>query len=114
MDGEAKAEFFARIDVFVLTSRHEGLPNAVLEAMAYSKPVIVTPGTNMKEIVEDSGGGWVAAGDVFSVAQTIIDATTAPEEMKKRGARAREYVSNNLTWDKVAEQYIDQISEFVK
>src|SRR5207247_318143 len=39
---ERPHEFFGSIDVFVLSSRWEGMPNVVLEAMAYQKPIVST------------------------------------------------------------------------
>ena len=43
--GEAKEVLFAAADVFILPSESEGLPNAALESMVRSLPVIVTPGS---------------------------------------------------------------------
>jgi glycosyltransferase involved in cell wall biosynthesis len=112
--GENKGVFYKSIDIFVLTSRHEGMPNAVLEAMAWSKPVIVTPGTNTSEIVAASGGGWVAPLDAASIAQTIVAAVSDPGDIASRGIKARGYVVNNLTWEKVAERYCDELGKVLK
>ncbi len=52
----AKPEYFlAKSDVYVQTSRVEGLPLAVLEAMAAGLPIISTPAGGMKDIVRDNG-----------------------------------------------------------
>ena len=46
-----KKEFFDKIDVFVLSSRYDSMPLSVLEALAFSKPVIATECVGPKEIL---------------------------------------------------------------
>jgi glycosyltransferase involved in cell wall biosynthesis len=49
--------FYAQADAFVLSSRYEGLPNVVLEALACGTPVIATPASGgVKEILEGLEG----------------------------------------------------------
>ena len=54
--GTEKERHFNAADCFILPSQSEGLPNAVLEAMAHGLPAIVTSGCNIPEIAEYEAG----------------------------------------------------------
>jgi glycosyltransferase involved in cell wall biosynthesis len=57
-------DLYQALDVFVLSSRSEGLPNTVLEAMVYQTPVVATCVGGVATLVEDGRTGvLVAPGD---------------------------------------------------
>jgi glycosyltransferase involved in cell wall biosynthesis len=61
------------IDVFVLTSLWEGLPISVLEAMAFSKPVISTDTGGVREVIFEGRTGFlVPRHDMKAMAEKII------------------------------------------
>lgn len=97
-------------DVFVHTSRFEGMPNSVLEAMAIGKPCLVTPGSNMQSIIKDCDGGWLTDGKVEAIATQIQYISKHRDEVLIKGTNARKYISQNLTWPKIAQQYLTQVS----
>lgn len=59
------------IDIFVLTSRFEGLPNAIMEAMAAGRPVVATRSGGTEELVTDGETGYLVAGDTAELADRV-------------------------------------------
>jgi glycosyltransferase involved in cell wall biosynthesis len=83
-------QVMAAADLFVLTSDFEGLPGALLEALAAGLPAITTDVGDCREVIEDSGGGSVVpVGDADALAQAIERELRQPSEMRKRGLEAR-------------------------
>lgn len=84
-------ELMAAADVIVLTSRFEGLPLAVLRAMAASRPVVATAVDGTPEAVEDGRSGiLVPAGDAAAVARALVRLGRCPSLRRRMGARGRE------------------------
>ncbi|MDI6631747.1 MAG: glycosyltransferase family 4 protein [Bacillota bacterium] len=82
----------AAADVAVLTSRREGLPRVILEAMAAGKPVVATNLRGSRMLVADGETGFlVRVGDVAGTARALC-ALLADRELSRRmgeGARRR-------------------------
>ncbi len=79
---------YATFDIFLLTSRREGLPNSLLEAMAMGLPVVTTDVAGAKELVVDRETGFVLPqGDVPRIADAL-GALAGDERLRREMAAA--------------------------
>lgn len=113
ISGEYKEKVLLESDLFVLTSRFEGHPMGLVEALAYGLPVLVTPGSNMSEEITNENAGWVADGTSESIAFQLRDIVSNQFEISEKGANAR-LLSKRYSWDKLAKEFHDKISELLK
>lgn len=67
-----------RARLFVLSSRHEGFPAVVVEALAAGRPVVATACTPAVELVRASGGAVVPIDDPAALARAIARLLAAP------------------------------------
>lgn len=100
-------EQFADADVFVLSSRSEGRPNVVVEALASGLPVISTDLEGVRGMVMDGKTGWlVAVDDADQLAKALDQANADRAELRRRGEHAREIANARLgTWADTARAY---------
>jgi glycosyltransferase involved in cell wall biosynthesis/protein-tyrosine-phosphatase len=83
-------EVIAAMDVFVLPSLHEGVPIALLEAMALRRPVVVTAVGGLPEVVTDAFDGvLIEAGNDRALAKACLRLARNPAAALTLGARAR-------------------------
>lgn len=111
--GEEKQQLIDSFDVFLHTSRHEGMPGAILEAMSRGIPCLVTPGTNMQEMIENCQGGWGCALNVNAIVEALSAISYDRKGIAERGIAARTYVLDHFTWSKIAQQYVRKIKELL-
>ncbi len=111
-EGEAfddrKKQVLQKADLFIMTSRFEGLPMGLLEALAYGVPVIVTPGTNMATPVREADAGWVTEPTIESIASSIMQAIGGRAEYDKKSKNARDLAAK-YDWDILAQRFHDEI-----
>ena len=93
--GHKKIDCLNWEDVYVLPSYNEGLPIAILEAMAYSHPVISTPVGGIPEVIKTGENGiLVKTGDTKAIAEAIKHYIENREEIKKQGDKAYQVVQS--------------------
>lgn len=98
---ERKDAVLRSADLFLLTSRYEGMPMGLLEACAYGLPSIVTTGTNMGDVIQDEGAGWVCPVAALSIADAIERAVASADDYSFRSAAAR-HVAERFSWQAIA------------
>lgn len=85
-------------DVVTLTSRWEGTPYALLEAMACSRPVVATAVNGCPEVVADGATGFVVPlGDTTAWAGRVAGLLNDPETAAAMGRRGRERVEQRFS-----------------
>lgn len=84
-------EMLARASVFVMSSRYEGFPNALLEAMGAGLPVVSTACRGTEELIEEGRNGYVVPiddADALAAALRRLLADPGLRERLAAGARA--------------------------
>lgn len=90
-------------DLLALPSHGEGLPNAIVEAMACGIPVVVTNVGGIPEVVEDNKSGFlIEKGDIDSLTAVIEDLLKDEEKRKEMGAYGRSVIEQSFSWQKSA------------
>jgi glycosyltransferase involved in cell wall biosynthesis len=91
-------KLMAAADVVSLTSRWEGAPYTLLEAMAWSRPVVATAVNGCPEIVVDGNTGFlVPPGDATAWARRIVDLLSDPAMATAMGQRGRRRVEERFS-----------------
>jgi len=101
-------------NLFVFPSRHEGMPNAVLEAMACGLPVLATQIAGNQELVIPSKTGLLVPPEDVSALQNALGSLLPDSETKaKMGNAARKLVEEEYSWDQTAAQYLSIANKLV-
>lgn len=94
-------------DLFVLPSYAEGLPVALLEAMACGLPAVATAVDGTVEVLEDGVTGWlVPPGDAAALARGLA-AGLGSADAPARGERGRAQVARRYSLEQVVARYLD-------
>jgi glycosyltransferase involved in cell wall biosynthesis len=85
--------YYSLMDVLVMPSLRDGLPNALLEGMACERAVVTTPVGGMLDIIRDGENGVLApSGDPLALADAIEKLLSDPQRRRELGRSARQTV----------------------
>lgn len=103
--GVDKVSVFLNSDIFVLTSRFEGHSIALLEALSYGLPVAITPGTNMKQKVQQYDAGWCCdETTIDSISNMLLTIIEEKSSFASKGKQSTE-LAKTYNYSQIAEQF---------
>jgi len=100
------AGFLAGVDCFVMSSKSEGLPMSMLEAMAAARPVVSTSVGAIPELINSAGCGWLCRSADAADLEGALRMAVEGNDLPLRGLRARSYVLENYSAARMADEYI--------
>lgn len=112
--GEEKEKILLDADVFIQTSRSEGMPMGILEALSYGLPCLVTEGTTLAEFVSAHNAGWSCATSAKEIARTLERVFEENSQSMERSARAVSAIEASFSWGVVARNAVEQYGEMLK
>jgi glycosyltransferase involved in cell wall biosynthesis len=92
---------YAAFDLFLLSSRREGICNSLLEAMAMGLPVVTTDAGGTRELVLDGQTGYILSQeDAHGLAQAVIKLINDPSLRQRMGRTGLERVDNEFSFSR--------------
>lgn len=112
ISGKEKEQAILDSDLFIMTSRFEGHPMGLIEALAYGLPCLVTPGTNMLEEVKKADAGWVCEGNVESIKDILIKVIVDKNKYDFKSLHAIE-LAKMYNWNNLAEDFHKELMKLI-
>ncbi|QWU15126.1 Glycosyltransferase involved in cell wall bisynthesis [Paenibacillus sophorae] len=112
--GKEKEKILQNSDVFVLTSRFEGQPLSVIEALLMGIPVLLTPGTNIANEVVSNNCGWCAELSVKDVADKILEIFNLKKQIAQYSLNASKYAEKNYSWEEIAKKTVSGYKKLLR
>jgi glycosyltransferase involved in cell wall biosynthesis len=97
---------YQQANIFLFPSRHEGMPNAMLEAMASGLPVVASCIAGNEELVVDGKTGFLVRTEDIEALQAALKKILSESALRKEmGTASRQYAEENYSWESTAKQY---------
>jgi len=103
--------FYSCTDVFAFPSIQEGQGIALLEAQASAKPVVAFKVSGVAEAVVDKETGLLVEPDAAKLAEGVLKLLGDESLRQKMGAKGRERILRELTWDVCARNMLEVYRE---
>ena len=108
---EALPGVISQARAFILVSLAEGLPRAMIEAMACGMPIIGSRIPGIATVLQHGETGWLCQTDADSIAAAMEALFSKPDLMRQMGEKARQYALAHFSLDEVAAREYDLLHE---
>jgi len=106
--------YYRSFDMFVSSSKREGLPIALLEAMAYGLPIVATDvGASAETVCNGEGGLIVAPNDTTALADALKRLLDDATLRARLGGAARRRVEKHFSVSKLAHDYLSMYRQIL-
>lgn len=112
--GSEKESIILNSDLFIQTSRFEGMPLGILEALSYGIPCIITEGTNLKNDITQANAGWCAKNNANEIAKTIQQAINYTQSYRRMGLNGRKLIIQKYTWQVVSKNTLEKYKALLR
>jgi glycosyltransferase involved in cell wall biosynthesis len=98
----------AAIDVLAMPSLSEGMPMALLEAMACGKAVVASRVGAIPKVIEHRVNGWmIESGDVDGLAEGLKEILGCEDLRRRLGCAARQTIESRFSAETMARSYVE-------
>lgn len=111
--GQEKEQVLIQSDVFIMTSRFEGMPMGMIEALSFGLPCVATAGTNLTCEIKKYDAGWIAQNTVESVIKALLNMVREYRNVSTKGRNART-LSAIFSWDAIAEKSHNEYAKMIE
>ncbi len=111
VSGAEKEQILLDADVFIQTSRFEGMPMGILEAMSYGLPCLVTKGTTLSEFICENNAGFTTETDAQSIAKAFCSALEEKTTLLEKSKNAKLAVERAFSWNEISSNTIEKYTK---
>lgn len=111
---DEKKNVLMNTDVFIQTSRTEGMPGGIVEALSYGVPVLITEGTSIVDVVNKYNAGWCVPTNSESIADAIEKVISERHLLLEKSANSEDLVKQNFLWSHVSAEAVSHYKKMSK
>jgi glycosyltransferase involved in cell wall biosynthesis len=108
-------KYYIEADVFLMTSKFEGMPNVVMEAMNYSLPVVTTNAGDVSYLVKDGENGFICpVGNSQFISEKLLELLSSFSLRKEFGKNSHEIIKSDFSLERLKRNYESLIEMYIQ
>lgn len=113
ISGKAKEDLLLSTDLFVLTSRFEGHPMGLIEALSYGVPAFVTPGSNMAKEIQEYDAGWACKDLSVEEIKEMLRVVIQEQYLLEKKSKNAMSLVKPYDWSILAEKFHEEAEKII-